>query len=932
VTLTVATPAAPTVAAKSASVAYNTATPIDLTASVSGVHSSLTVSTAPAHGTTSIAGDVITYTPTSGYYGSDSFAYTATGPGGTSAAATVTLTVATPAAPTVAAKSASVGYNTATPIDLTASVSGVHSSLTVSSAPAHGTTSIAGDVITYTPTSGYYGSDSFAYTATGPGGTSAAATVTLTVATPALAITQTSLPAGQQDVAYSVSLTASGGTAPYTFAVTGGALPSGLALATNGTLAGTPTANGSFSVTITASDSSTGDGPSRVSQTFSLQIALPAPPVVRDTSVAVTQTVTNNQPASIDLSTLISGNVTDVTIATPPQHGTVVIQRTGTSFTGVSIANPLQPGAVGLERSAAVATPTLPLGATVAAPRFVAVYTPTPGYQGPDRFTFTAVGPGGSSTFATVDITVKGTAPVAANLVTTTDQNQPVTVDISSGAVGGPFTQAAIVSVSPADSATATLIADGTASARTYRLQIQPSPRFSGTTVVTYTIGNTFGMSAAATVTVTVKGRPDPSADPVVRGLIDAQDTATRDFARAQIENFGRRNEQLHGGGGSTGNNPIGITLGSSDGGTFRRPGRFDGIAPETALKMEHANEVMGAEGLRVSSTGTLQPGASPTGVTGAMGLRTPTGSRSGMATGSATSASTAAAVGAVADESGDTGPRKIGSIAIWSGGAISVGTRDATTRRTKLSISSSGLSAGADLKLSDDLTVGAGGGGGEERTRVGTADAGHLTADTWVGAAYGSFRPTPGAFIDGVLGYGDLSFNTRRAALGGSLAVGHRNGSMLFGSLSAGIDQSTGRLSYSLYGRAEYLNAKLRAYAETGAGVYSLTFDPRTLESLTSVAGGRATLHLGAFAPRARFEWRHEFNQASPQLLDYADLGGPSQYSITNNDWLRDEVQFEIGLGINPGDGWTTGIDLGGRGGPGSRSMTVRVSATKKF
>ncbi|MFZ8366182.1 autotransporter domain-containing protein, partial [Staphylococcus aureus] len=78
----------------------------------------------------------------------------------------------------------------------------------------------------------------------------------------------------------------------------------------------------------------------------------------------------------------------------------------------------------------------------------------------------------------------------------------------------------------------------------------------------------------------------------------------------------------------------------------------------------------------------------------------------------------------------------------------------------------------GADLKLSDDLTVGAGGGVGEERTRVGTADAGHLTADTWVGAAYGSFRPMPGAFIDGVLGYGDLSFNTRRAALGGSLAV----------------------------------------------------------------------------------------------------------------------------------------------------------------
>jgi hypothetical protein len=57
--------------------------------------------------------------------------------------------------------------------------SGVHTSLTVASGPAHGTTSVSGDVVTYTPTGGYFGADSFTYTATGPGGTSSAATVTL---------------------------------------------------------------------------------------------------------------------------------------------------------------------------------------------------------------------------------------------------------------------------------------------------------------------------------------------------------------------------------------------------------------------------------------------------------------------------------------------------------------------------------------------------------------------------------------------------------------------------------------------------------------------------------------------------------------------------------------------------------------------------------
>jgi hypothetical protein len=53
---------------------------------------------------------------------------------------------------------------------------------------------------------------------------------------------------------YSVSLLANGGAAPYTFAVTDGALPPGLALSADGVLSGTPTGQGVFSVTISATD------------------------------------------------------------------------------------------------------------------------------------------------------------------------------------------------------------------------------------------------------------------------------------------------------------------------------------------------------------------------------------------------------------------------------------------------------------------------------------------------------------------------------------------------------------------------------------------------------------------------------------------------------------------------------------------------------
>jgi hypothetical protein len=53
---------------------------------------------------------------------------------------------------------------------------------------------------------------------------------------------------------YSQAITASGGTAPYSFSVISGSLPTGLTLTTGGLLAGTPTATGSFTFTVRATD------------------------------------------------------------------------------------------------------------------------------------------------------------------------------------------------------------------------------------------------------------------------------------------------------------------------------------------------------------------------------------------------------------------------------------------------------------------------------------------------------------------------------------------------------------------------------------------------------------------------------------------------------------------------------------------------------
>jgi hypothetical protein len=72
-------------------------------------------------------------------------------------------------------------------------------------------------------------------------------------------VTQMSLPSGTVGVAYTTTLTASGGVSPYTWSITAGVLPQGLSLnASTGAISGTPLAIGTPAFTVEATDSTSG--------------------------------------------------------------------------------------------------------------------------------------------------------------------------------------------------------------------------------------------------------------------------------------------------------------------------------------------------------------------------------------------------------------------------------------------------------------------------------------------------------------------------------------------------------------------------------------------------------------------------------------------------------------------------------------------------
>ncbi len=78
--------------------------------------------------------------------------------------------------------------------------------------------------------------------------------LTINPAPPALYVSQTLLPEGVVNTAYSATIQVAGGLPPYSFSLTQGSLPPGLTLSGTGVVSGTPTQAGASSFTVQVSD------------------------------------------------------------------------------------------------------------------------------------------------------------------------------------------------------------------------------------------------------------------------------------------------------------------------------------------------------------------------------------------------------------------------------------------------------------------------------------------------------------------------------------------------------------------------------------------------------------------------------------------------------------------------------------------------------
>jgi uncharacterized protein YhjY with autotransporter beta-barrel domain len=182
--------------------------------------------------------------------------------------ATPTLTVSPGALP-----AASVGAAYSQTLTASGGTAGYSYAISAGALPA-GLTLTTSGVLSGAPTTG--GTFNFTVTATdssgGAGPYQASRALTLTVNPPTISLAPTTLPDATLNLAYSQTVSASGGVGGYAYAVTAGALPTGLSLSANGAMSGAPTVSGTFNFTISATDAATGAGPYTGARAFTLRV------------------------------------------------------------------------------------------------------------------------------------------------------------------------------------------------------------------------------------------------------------------------------------------------------------------------------------------------------------------------------------------------------------------------------------------------------------------------------------------------------------------------------------------------------------------------------------------------------------------------------------------------------------------------------------
>ena len=241
--------------------------------------------------------------------------------------------------------------------------------------------------------------------------------------------------------------------------------------------------------------------------------------------------------------------------------------------------------------------------------------------------------------------------------------------------------------------------------------------------------------------------------------------------------------------------------------------------------------------------------------------------------------------------------------------GRLGDGAKARTENESGFDFTTDGLTAGVDFRHSPRWVVGAALGFASTDAQI-EANGGSLESDGYSLSAYSTYYWSEHGYFDTVFSYGSNDFTAARNidyTAGGvntqRSGRGETSGEQLAWSLGAGYELAWARgVDTEIFARADYLDASVDGYTESGAEELALVVGEQAFDSLVLSLGTRIAKAFaqswGVLVPQASLSW--EYDTSDAYVIAARFLHDPTGTGFSFDSDTPDRSALRAGIGVS--------------------------------
>ena len=241
-----------------------------------------------------------------------------------------------------------------------------------------------------------------------------------------------------------------------------------------------------------------------------------------------------------------------------------------------------------------------------------------------------------------------------------------------------------------------------------------------------------------------------------------------------------------------------------------------------------------------------------------------------------------------------------------WSEGNISIGRSEAKSNSSIKKFNTSGITIGADKKISEKKMYGVAFRMGNDDVDIGSL-GNILDMNAYSLTLYGTLPQGENNFIDALLGIS--MFKTDIVNVNGTNKLeSKRDGEQIFGSLKFRQTLNKNKFNITPVGKIDLGYTLLDKYSEIGEDTLTLKFEEQKIETIIASLGmildNSIDVSSGILKPNAHLEYNADLSPSSDSRFSRSDSN--TTYVFTNVNDADYNIRVNLGMDFIKNNGWS--------------------------